>query len=262
MKMYFPRYRSADTVIGSIIESLEAGKEQLKRDNQTLEDDRNRCREITIKLQEVIKILQALDGKLEAHLSGLEQGSDDYLFIQTELLFPLRQRVTDLLQQLNVNQQAVLSFELIIRTNKELIRGVNRALNVTITALGVAVTVALALTRQQLVFKSVKSLNRTTEGLMARNAQMLRQQVSEINQQASAEMIDMNTLKQSCADIRAAIEDVQTFRQNALPQMAQNVLELDALAQEAEKGIDRMERGTNASKPLIDLEEAMSGYYV
>ena len=71
---------------------------------------------------------QGLAGKLEAELS-----SDDpkYKFIQEELLFPLRQRTQDLQQQLVVNQQGFLAMEIIIRNNKELIRGVDRCLNVS-----------------------------------------------------------------------------------------------------------------------------------
>jgi hypothetical protein len=48
-------------------------------------------------------------------------------------LFALRQRTLDLQQQLAVNQQGVLAIEIIIRNNRELIRGVDRALDVTIS---------------------------------------------------------------------------------------------------------------------------------
>ena len=68
-----------------------------------------------------------------------------YKFVSEELLFPLRQRIQDLQQQLLVNQQGFLTIEMIIRNNKELIRGVNRALNTTVSALQVAVTLATSI---------------------------------------------------------------------------------------------------------------------
>ena len=69
--------------------------------------------------------------------------------------FALRQRRSDLQQQLSVNRQDVLTMEIIIRNNKGLIRGVNRALNVTVGALQVAVTVAMALENQKIVLNKV-----------------------------------------------------------------------------------------------------------
>ena len=74
-----------------------------------------------------------------------EIGPDDPRreFVEEDILFALRQRTLDLQQQLAVNQQGVLAIEIIIRNNRELIRGVDRALDVTISALQVAVTVAL-----------------------------------------------------------------------------------------------------------------------
>ncbi len=73
--------------------------------------------------------------------------------MQNDLLFPLRQRIQDLQQQLPVNQQGLLTTELVIRNNRELIRGVNRALNVTVYALQVAATSALALANQKIVLE-------------------------------------------------------------------------------------------------------------
>jgi uncharacterized protein YaaN involved in tellurite resistance len=59
----------------------------------------------------------------------------------------------DLQQQLVVNQQGVLSIDLIMRNNVELTRGVDRAINVTVSALQVAVTLALALANQRITLE-------------------------------------------------------------------------------------------------------------
>ena len=66
-----------------------------------------------------------------------------------------RQRVMDLQQQLLVNQQGFLTTEMIVRNNKELVRGVNRALNTTVSALQVGATLAMALANQRIVLENV-----------------------------------------------------------------------------------------------------------
>ena len=135
--------------------------------------NQKRMRELTIKLEKAIKLGQLIDAKLQSRLGTLEAGSAKHKFVAEELLFPLRQRIMDLQQQLAVNQQGVLAAEIIIRNNKELIRGVNRALNVTVSALQVGVTVAVALANQKDTLDKVNSVNDTTSDLIASTAARL-----------------------------------------------------------------------------------------
>ncbi len=136
MKRYFSKFESAQTVIGTIVRSLENGRDQLQRDNTTLLEDQKQMRDSTKKLEQAIKLGQLMDQKIQYKLEREIQAEDPrHKFVSEELLFPLRQRLIDLQQQLAVAQQGVIATELIMRNNKELVRGVNRALNVTVSAL-------------------------------------------------------------------------------------------------------------------------------
>jgi uncharacterized protein YaaN involved in tellurite resistance len=254
MKRYFSRYESAQTVINAIVTSLEQGREQLKRDNITLLNDQNDMRDATEKLTRAIQLAQLIDRKLEGALQN-DVSVDDpkYNFIQDELMFPLRQRIMDLQQQLAVNQQGILSMEIIIRNNKELVRGVNRALNVTISALRVAVTVALALADQKIVLEKVQALSSTTSGLIANTAQRLKTQGVEIHKAASSTKLDMTALESAFADIRTAMQDVSDFRRKALPEMKRNIETMDRLTAEAEDFIEKKEKARNI-EPVIPIE--------
>ena len=82
------------------------------------------------RLQKAIQLAQLMDQKLQYKLDReIEADDPQAAFIKEELLFPLRQRIMDLQQTLNVNQQGILTIEVIIRNNRELVRGVDRALN-------------------------------------------------------------------------------------------------------------------------------------
>ncbi len=139
--------------------------------------------------------------------------------IAEELLFLLRQRIQDLQQQL-VNQQGYLTTELVIRNNKELIRGVNCATQVMVNALQVAVTLALALANQKIVLDKLKAVNTTTENLIASTAERLKTQGAEIHKQASSTQLDVEVLKKAFDYIRAALDDISRYRQEAFPKMA------------------------------------------
>ena len=253
LKRYFTKYESAQTVIQAIMRSLEQGRDGLMRDNLTLADDQTGMRELTHKLEQAIRLGQAIDAQLEGRLQGMQQGTDQHSFVAEELLFPLRQRLMDLQQQLAVNQQGILATELIIRNNKELVRGVNRALNVTVSALQVGATVAIALANQRDVIEKVESVNKTTNDLITGTAERLRTQGASIHKQAASAQLDIEGLKSAFVNIRAAMDDIATFRQNALPTMAQSVLELDRLSADADDTIRKLERG-NQARPRLNID--------
>ncbi|MGA1868450.1 MAG: toxic anion resistance protein [bacterium] len=256
LKKYFTQYESAQTVIDAIIKSLEKGRDQLRRDTITLSADQKSMREMTIRLERAIQLGQLLDQKLQYKLDrDIPPEDPKYNFISDELLFPLRQRVMDLQQQLAVNQQGVLATEIIIRNNRELMRGVNRALNVTVNALQVAVTVALGLANQKIVLKKIEAINKTTSDLIANTAQQLRMQGAQIHKQASQAALDMNSLEKAFADINAALDDISKFRREALPQMANSILRMNTLTDQAEESISKIEQGTQLqSEIIIDVE--------
>ncbi len=256
LKRFFTRFESAQTVIDAIIRALEEGKKVLQRDNVTLAQDQKAMRELTLRLQKTIELGMLIDQKFSYALER-EIGPEDLRrrFIEDEILFPLRQRIQDLQQQLAVNQQGVLAIEIIIRNNKELIKGVDRGINVTVNALNVAVTVALALANQKIVLDKIDAVNKTTNRLIAQTASQLRTQGAEIHKQASSTQLDMETLKKAFVDINAALEDISSFRKKALPQMAGTILEMDALTKATDEAIQRMEEGTKA-EPVVSLDVA------
>jgi len=255
LKRYFTRYESASTVIDAIIRSLKDGQEQLKRDNITLVDDQKSMRDLTHKLEQAIKLGQLIDAKLAERLeTEILQTDPRHAFIQEEMLFPLRQRIQDLQQQLLVNQQGVLTVEMIIRNNKELIRGVSRALNVTVSALQVAVTLALALANQKIVLEKVEALSNTTSELIAGTASRLKTQGAAIHKQASATQIDMDSLKGAFEDIRSALDDISRYRREALPKMAERIVQMDRLAEDSEQAIRKMEHADKAKVAEFPIE--------
>ncbi len=254
IKRYFTKFESSQTVIDAIIRSMEDGKDQLLKDNTTLAEDQKFMREVTRKLEKAIKLAQLLDAKLTHRVERELAGSPDRAkFVQEELQFPLRQRIMDLQQQLAVNQQGIVTLEVVMRNNKELVRGVNRARHVTVNALQVAVTLAVALANQRIVLDKVQAVNETTSDLIAGTAERLRQQGTEIHKQASSSQIDMEALKKAFTDIHAALDDISAYRQEALPKMAATIKEMDVMTAAGEKKIQEMERAEIAAEDVFEI---------
>lgn len=176
LSKWFAQYQRVDKVIEDIIQSLRDGRGQLERDNETLSDDQRRMRELTFDLKEYVVLGELLDEKLTVATQAIPEGEPKRQFMEEELLFPLRQRIIDLQQQLAVNQQGVLATEVIIRNNRQLILGVDRATNVTVTALNTAATLQIALQRQRKVLEGVQAVNQTTNELIGQTAEQLKTQ--------------------------------------------------------------------------------------
>lgn len=251
LQRYFMRFETSQGVIDAIIRSLENGRDQLKRDNVTLVEDQQSMRQLTVTLTEQVALAEALDAAIGTKLdTEIEPGDPRREFIEEELVFVLRQRTMDLQQQLAVNQQGVLATALIMRNNHELIRGVDRALDVTISALQVAVSVAMAVAHQRVVLDKVEALNRTTSQMIAGTAERLKTQGSRIHQQASSATLDLAALRSAFRDINIALDEISRYRREALPAMASTIVEMDRLTTEAEQAITKHERGTAATSAL------------
>ncbi|MDD5165422.1 MAG: toxic anion resistance protein [Candidatus Pacebacteria bacterium] len=258
LNQYFTRWQSAGSVIDSIVVQLHSGADQLRRDNDILADDQVEMRDLTLRLQKTIQAAMLLDTKLAAEIDKLEQGSEQRKFLEEEVLFTLRQSISDRQTNLAVNQQGVISYELIIRNNRELIRCARRCEEVTVKALEIAVVVAMALANQRIVLKTVQAVDKTTADLMVQNSIMLKTQGVEIHKMAAGQNISMDALKQVFGNLTQAMEDISRFKQEALPQMAGRILEMDRMSTETEKVIAKMERG-NAQRPTISLDLEASG---
>lgn len=244
VRRYFERYKTADAEIADIVRSLDRGKATLTADNTTLELEEAAMRDLTKKLSEKVDIAMQLDRSLTTEIERRKaQNEDEKLvkFVEEEVLFPLRQKVMDFQQLLVVNQQGIVAMEVIRRNNLELIRAVDRAQSVTVSSLRVAVTVAGALYNQKIVLDKVKALNATTESMIASTSRMLKEQGTEIQRQATEATVSPETLKQAFVDALGALDDISTYKQEALPRIAQTIQEFKQIAEKGEARLKQME---------------------
>ena len=248
IRKYFNKYQKAEVAISNIIDSLNKSKSILENDNTTLLNEEQDLRQITKKLMAEIELGKRMDESLEAQiqeaeLNGVEKEKID--FVKEEILFPLRQRIMDMQQMIVINQQGIVSLNVIRRNNKELIRGVDRAQNVTITALRTGVMVASALYDQKIVMEKINVLNETTGDIIQSTSRMLKEQGSEIQRGSAEAMISPEALKTAFQDAIQAIDDVSTYKQEALPKMKETIDMFSEMAEDGQKAIDKIETGNN-----------------
>ncbi|PGM56066.1 toxic anion resistance protein [Bacillus sp. AFS053548] len=246
IRSYFQRFEKADVAIADIVKSLDKGKKILENDNTTLEHEQLSLRMLSKTLEKEIQLGTLMDESIENQIEKAKIEGEDQekiKFISEEVLYPLRQRVMDLQQMLVVNHQGDMSYEVVIRNNRELIRGVERAKTVTISALNTAVTVASALYNQKIVLQKITALNQTTNTIIEGTSRLLKEQGVAIQKQAMESAVSVETLKTSFTNVISAFESISTFKQEALPKMRQTIQQFQELAEVGSRQIQRLEKG-------------------
>src|SRR6476646_4102262 len=170
---YFAKYQSAQSHLDAIVRALASGKDELGKDNASIEVEKAHMWTLMGKLGEYNELATALDVAVEDQVRILEdQGrTEDANTLRADALFPIRQRRQDIMTQMAVAVQGYMALDLIRKNNLELMRGVDRAQTNTIAALRTAVIVSQALARQKLVLDQITGLNAATGDLIQRTSE-------------------------------------------------------------------------------------------
>jgi uncharacterized protein YaaN involved in tellurite resistance len=247
IKAYFQSFESAQSHLNAIVESLYHGKDELLRDNAAIEQERAEMWALMEKLTQFIHLGKSLDAQLSARLAELDLTDPARAkLLREDVLFPMRQKVTDLLTQMAVNAQGYLALDMVRRNNLELIKGVDRATTTTLSALRTAVIVAQALTNQRLVLDQIGAMRETTGSLIESTGQMLRQNSAEIMAQASDPTVDVKKIESAFDNIYATMSMISEYRVKALDNMQVTVNALSAQVDKAGAYLNREQTSQEA----------------
>ena len=253
LAQYFDRYTSSQSNIQRIIQALHNGRDELERDNATIEEEKVNLWALMQRMEQYVYVLKGLDAKLTEKATGLDATDPAKAkVLREDVLFYVRQKSTDLLTQMAVNIQGYLALDMIRKTNLELIKGVQRATTTTVSALRTAVMVAQALNNQKLVLDQVTALNTTTSNMIEATSKMLKQQAATVHEQAASSTIELDKLKRAFQNIYDTMDMVSEFKTKALDGMGKTV---EALTEEVKKSqtyLDRARAG-QASEALAEV---------
>jgi uncharacterized protein YaaN involved in tellurite resistance len=238
---YFQRYESAQTQLDKIIKSLMAGQDELRKDNATLADEKVQLWETMQQLSEYAVFAKALDAATVTKIASLRNGgrADEAQKLESDVLFPVRQRHQDILTQLAVSVQGYLAMDLVRKNNTELIKGVERARTTTIAALRTAVVVAQALANQKMVLDQIDAVNNTTNAMILQTSEMLRDQTTRIHEQATNSGVSVETLQKAFDNVFQTMDAIDSFRSQAAQNMSSTVSALESGIQRAKPYLER-----------------------
>ncbi|EHV5191922.1 toxic anion resistance protein [Campylobacter jejuni] len=232
LSRYIDKFENSSKLIDNIILYLNKSKEELENDNKALKLE---IEGMAIKRNELKNLIE--------ELSQTQQECDEYLSInkkdefeinrfKSDTYFPLLQKMTDVKQRVMVMEQSVIAFTTLIANNRELIVSLDRAKEVTVEALGVAILMAQSLSEQERILNSVNGLNRVTSDLIKQTSTQLKNQGASIQIQASSAMLDMQALETSFKECLESFEKIKDFRIKATDDIKKHLQNFDKLMDE------------------------------
>lgn len=240
LRQYAQRFESAQKQLDAIVESLDHGQEWLRRDNVDIEQERASLWKTTERLNEYVTLAAALDAATVARADELRVTDPARAErLEKEALFPIRQRRQDLTTQIAVSVQAYLALDVIRQNNVELIKGVERAKTTTVSALRTAVVVAQALDNQRLVIDQLGALHESTNALIGRTGQVLREQTEQIQKEQTTSAVEVEVLQRAFDDVFATMDSIDSYRSRAIDSMATTV---DALERQVARSRSYLRR--------------------
>ena len=251
LQRYLKKFKSANEVIGEIMQHLEDGEHLLRDDNTVLQHDKQKYKETAIALQRKALVFEKVVSSIEANLSKLLQ--DEKEFYENNLLLNLHKKIRSIYEILIVTQEGFLSSDLIINTNWELIDNISNVRVVTKRALEIGIAMLVAIENQKNVLDAVEQTKKVTNEMILGNAQRMNTQATQIYADAGKGTITIETLQEAFNQIDEAMSKINTFKSEAVNKIKDEVGTLKTITHKLEDKIKEAEK-IEYFKTLISLD--------
>jgi uncharacterized protein YaaN involved in tellurite resistance len=240
LRNYFDKYAKAQSHIEGIVASLSDSRAELERDNAAIEqEERGLWAEIGT-LRQYAFMAHRLDEALEARIEEIERyDAGRGRTLREDVLFPVRRRRQEILTQLAVAAQGHAALRVVEQNNHEVVRAIKTATTTTVAALRTAVMVAQALTSQRLVVEQLQAVNDVTSGMIETTSSLLREQSTEVETRATSPGVDLAALQRAWDNVFAALDQIDSYKLNALAAMKVTVNELSREVERSQAYLER-----------------------
>ncbi len=244
LKSYFRKYQSAGGQIQKSMQQLYAARDDMQRDVVEIEATRAKLWDGMQKLSAAALFAESLDSKVAQKLEALRATDPERAkALEQEVLFYVRQNLTDILTQQAVCTNGYLSLDILKKTGREMMNGCSRVATTGMSALAVAQTVARATGNQVKVMEMLTGVNASIEGLMAETGRQLNSHVEKTTQFAQNPLLGLEKIKEMFDQTFKAMDAMDSFRSKAVEVMGQNNLIMKEQIARADQYVDRVRQG-------------------
>ena len=227
LQRYFERYAKAQAHLEAIIRALTDSRNGLQADNAAIGQEQSALWTEMETLRQYAYLARTLDQALERQIDAL--AAPDLASSRTlrqDVLFPVRQRLQDILLQLAVASQGYAALRVVQENNDQLIRAIGTATTATMAALRTAVMVAQALTQRRIVLDRLGFVNALASGMVEGSSTIARSGAADPGAGPAVPARDLASLEGAWNEVLATLDQIARYRSASLQAMGVTVREL------------------------------------
>ena len=222
VKRFLQRYEKLEVQIDRIEQQLDQARMQMLKDitmfDGLYEKNLEYFRELQIYIAAGEEKLQELQETTLPQLRAEAAAKGDAMSAQVVRDFEdtvnrFEKKIHDLKLSKTVAIQTAPQIRLIQNNDKMLVDKIQTAILSTIPLWKSQVVIALGLHRQEGVLKMQRSVSDATNTLLTKNAELLRQNSTEVARESERGIVDLQTLKKVNADLISTIEETIKIQQ-------------------------------------------------
>lgn len=233
LEKYVQRYETIETEVDTIIQALLHGKDRLQEDTVMLHQLKDIARERIRALNNQIESGKELHTMLEQEVDKPEW-QDDPTPVQKGQQKVLT-RVKNMQQAVLVLQQSLASVDIIVENNEKLEEAIFNAITMTKNIITVSASIQLSLSNQRKVIDAVQNVNKTTENMLLKNAEMLKSNTEETLKTLEEPAIAMESFRKAYEDVYAAIQLTEESNTRIIESSKKFISEMDELNKEMDR---------------------------
>ena len=222
VKKFMQRYEKLEVQIDRIEQQLDQARMQMLKDitmfDGLYEKNLEYFRELQIYIAAGEEKLQELQETTLPQLRAEAAANGDTMSAQVVRDFEdtvnrFEKKIHDLKLSKTVAIQTAPQIRLIQNNDKMLVDKIQTAILSTIPLWKSQIVIALGLHRQESVLKMQRSVSDATNTLLTKNAELLRQNSTEVARESERGIVDLETLKKVNADLISTIEETIKIQQ-------------------------------------------------
>ncbi len=240
-RRFMTRYQSVSTQIVKIVEELERARTGLLKDVEMLEGlyEKNRAyfEELGLYIAAGEQKLRELETSVLPGLKRAADSSGDPMDVQryrdaSQLAARLEKKLHDLKLSRTVSLHAGPQIRLVQSANHELAEKIQTSVLNTIPLWKNQMVMAIGIIRQRQALEFQKEVSNTTNELLEKNSEMLKEGSIEVAREAERGIVDIETLKKVNADLINTIDETLRIQRDGRVKREQAQLELERLERE------------------------------
>lgn len=235
------RYQQIGSQIDRVAIRLEREKTDLLNDNQMLEQFYNKNKDYFDALNVYIAAgevkMEELQQEIIPQAIEKARASKNQMDVQkvndlNQFLDRLDKRTHDLRLTRQMTIQQAPQIRMIQNTNQVLAEKIQVSVHTAIPLWENQITIALALLRQQNAATSQRQVSETTNSLLLKNSEMLKQSTVDIAREAERGVVDIETLRKTQANLIGALEETLEIQKTGRQQRRLAEEELQSMENE------------------------------